>query len=144
MIYTHFVGRIGKDAQVVTGTHGSFLSFDIAVDNFEKGQKVTTWIRVRSNNAAHINLSQWLTKGKMLIVEGTLNSPTIWTDKNGKKNVQLSIKADNMNFITIGKKNEDNSQPEQQEQVTAVTPTEQSLNEDPLGGPTDTSDDLPF
>ena len=144
MIYTHFVGRIGKDAQVVTGTHGSFLSFDIAVDNFEKGQKVTTWIRVRSNNAAHINLSQWLTKGKMLIVEGTLNSPTIWTDKNGKKNVQLSIKADNMNFITIGKKNEDNSQPEQQEQVTAVTPTEQSMNEDPLGGPADTSDDLPF
>lgn len=144
MIYTHFVGRIGKDAQVVTGTHGSFLSFDIAVDNFEKGQKVTTWIRVRSNNAAHINLSQWLTKGKMLIVEGTLNSPTIWTDKNGKKNVQLSIKADNMNFITIGKKNEDNSQPEQQKQVTAVTPTEQSLNEDPLGGPADTSDDLPF
>ena len=144
MIYTHFVGRISKDAQLVTGTHGSFLSFDIAVDNFDKGQKVTTWIRVRSNNAAHINLSQWLTKGKMLIVEGTLNSPTIWTDKNGKKNVQLSIKADNMNFITIGKKNEDNSQPEQQEQVTAVTPTEQSMNEDPLGGPADTSDDLPF
>lgn len=144
MIYTHFVGRIGKDAQVVTGTHGSFLSFDIAVDNFEKGQKITTWIRVRSNNAAHINLAQWLTKGKLLIVEGTLNNPTIWTDKNGSQNVQLSIKADNMNFITVGKKNEENSQPAQQEQVAEVTPTDQSMNEDPLGGPADTSDDLPF
>lgn len=144
MIYTHFVGRIGKDAQVVTGTHGSFLSFDLAVDNFEKGKNITTWIRVRSNNPAHINLSQWLTKGKLLIVEGTLNTPTIWVDKNGNQNVQLSIKADSMNFITTSKRNEENSHSVQQEQVAVVTPTNQSVNDDPLGAPGDNPDDLPF
>ena len=32
MIYTHTIGRIGKDCQVITGTHGTFMAVDIAVD----------------------------------------------------------------------------------------------------------------
>ena len=26
MIYTHTIGRIGKDCQVITGTHGTFMA----------------------------------------------------------------------------------------------------------------------
>ena len=33
MLYTHTIGRIGKDCQVITGTHGTFMAVDIAVDD---------------------------------------------------------------------------------------------------------------
>ena len=29
MIYTHTIGRIGKDCQVISGAHGSFMAMDI-------------------------------------------------------------------------------------------------------------------
>ena len=44
MIHTHTIGRIGKDCRVITGTHGSFMAMDIAVDDYSKGQNVTTFI----------------------------------------------------------------------------------------------------
>ena len=49
MLYTHTIGRIGKDCQVITGTHGTFMAVDIAVDDYSKGQNITTWVRVRSS-----------------------------------------------------------------------------------------------
>ena len=43
MLYIHTIGRIGKDCQVIEGTHGSFIAFDMAVDDFSHGNAVTTW-----------------------------------------------------------------------------------------------------
>ena len=77
MIHTHVIGRVGKDAEVRKGKKGDFMSMDIAVDNFVKGEQATTWVRVRSNRANHINLAQYLKKGKLLLVEGVLGGPEI-------------------------------------------------------------------
>ena len=50
MIYTHTIGRIGaKDCRVITGTHGTFMAVDIAVDDYSKGKQITTWVRVKSS-----------------------------------------------------------------------------------------------
>ena len=50
MLYTHTIGRIGKDCQVITGNNNnSFIAMDIAVDDYAKGKNVTTWLRVRSS-----------------------------------------------------------------------------------------------
>ena len=68
MLYVHTIGRIGKDCQVVTGTHGSFIAFDIAVDDYAHGNSITTWVRVRSKKENHIRLSEYLTKGRLLLV----------------------------------------------------------------------------
>ena len=38
MLYVHTIGRIGKDSQVITGTHGSFIAFDIAVEDYSHGK----------------------------------------------------------------------------------------------------------
>ena len=32
MIYTHTIGRIGKDCKTITGAHGTFIAVDMAVD----------------------------------------------------------------------------------------------------------------
>ena len=49
MLHVHTIGRIGKDCQVIAGAHGSFMAMNIAVDDYAKGQNVTTWVKVRSN-----------------------------------------------------------------------------------------------
>lgn len=148
MIYTHFIGHVGREgAKVITGTHGQFMSFDMAVENFDKGEKTTTWIRVRSKLPNHINLAKWITSGKMMLVEGTLNVPSIYTTKKGENRVELSIKADNMSFVSIGRKNEDTNTSQQEETGVPVPPEQPVVaetTEDPLGLPPDTTDDLPF
>ena len=68
MLYTHTIGRIGKDCQVITGTHGTFMAVDIAVDDYSKGQNITTWVRVRSSRENHVRLAEYLTKGSLLRV----------------------------------------------------------------------------
>ena len=62
MIYTHTIGRIGKDCKTITGAHGTFIAVDMAVDDYSKGQNITTWVRVRSSRENHIRLAEYLTK----------------------------------------------------------------------------------
>ena len=71
------------------------MAMDIAVDDYSKGQNITTWIRVRSNKDNHIRLSEYLTKGRLILVDGTLSS-SLWKDKNGESQIQLSITAESI------------------------------------------------
>lgn len=103
-IYVSFCAPyIGKDCQVISGVHGSFMAMDIAVDDYSRGQNTTTWIRVRSNKDNHIHLSEYLTKGRLILVDGTLSS-SLWKDKNGESQIQLSITAESIAFINTGKR----------------------------------------
>jgi len=138
MLYTHFIGRIGKDAKVINGSNGDFLSVDVAVSDYFKGQETTTWIRLRSNR--HLNLAKWLTKGKLILVEGTLSKPSIWTDKEGSEHVQLSVMADNIHFVNAGKKKDAGNHETPQETTEKGTPK----NDMPFTAPVDKKEDLPF
>ena len=137
MLYIHTIGRIGKDCQVIEGTHGSFIAFDMAVDDFSHGNAVTTWVRVRSNKDNHIRLSEYLTKGRLILVDGTLSS-SLWKDKNGESQIQLSITAESIAFINTGRREgaaagEDN----------AVSGTD-GAPVPPADFPQDEKEDLPF
>ena len=132
MMYIHTIGRIGKDAQVIEGKNGKFLSLDIAVDDFNKGENITTWVRIRSSKNNHIKLAKYLTKGRIIQVEGTLAQPQIWIDKNNVQRVQLSITADSVQFVNTGKKRD------------GETVKAESMPEQTSPAPADKEDDLPF
>ena len=112
MLYTHTIGRIGKDCKVITGVHGTFMAVDIAVDDYSKGQNVTTWVRVRSSRENHIRLADYLTKGRLILVEGTI-STSQWMDRQGESHVQVSINADSIAFVNAGRKEEQSANPKQ-------------------------------
>lgn len=103
MIYIHTIGRIGKDCNVITGTYGTFMVVDIALDDYCKGKNITTWVRVKSSKENHIRLVEHLTKGRMVLVEGTLTS-VIWIDRNGENHIQHSIIADSIAFVNIAER----------------------------------------
>ena len=137
MLHVHTIGRIGKDCQVIAGAHGSFMAMDIAVDDYAKGQNVTTWVKVRSSKENHIRLAEYLTKGRLVLVEGTLSS-SLWTDKNGESQIQLSITAESIAFINTGKKDSSAGSPDNMAATTDNTPVP------PADMPQDDKDDLPF
>ena len=132
MMYIHTIGRIGKDAQVIEGKNGKFLAMDIAVDDFNKGENITTWVRIRSSKNNHVKLAKYLTKGRIILVEGTLAQPQIWIDKNNVQRVQLSITADSVQFVNTGKKRD------------GETVKAESMPEQTSPAPADKEDDLPF
>lgn len=137
MLYVHTIGRIGKDCQVITGAHGSFIAFDIAVDDYSHGNSVTTWVRVRSKKENHIRLSEYLTKGRLLLIEGTL-SASLWKDKNEDYQVQLSITADALQFINTGKREGAASE------AGNPADTADDVPVPPADAPQNDKDDLPF
>ena len=140
MIYTHTIGRIGKDSQVITGSHGIFMAVDIAIDDYAKGQNITTWVRVKSSRENHVRLAEYLTKGRMILVEGTLSS-SIWTDKNGESHIQHSIIADSIAFVNTGKKDAAGTPASQAKR--AIKAKGQNT-EPPADTPQAESEDLPF
>ena len=140
MIYTHTIGRIGKDSRIITGSYGTFMAVDIAIDDYIKGNSVTTWVRVKSSKETHIRLSEYLTKGRMVLVEGTL-STSIWTDKNGESHVQLSIVADSIAFVNVGKRDSSDTPAAQAKRAVKA---EGHTFEPPADAPQDKGEDLPF
>ena len=139
MIFTHAIGRIGKDAEVINGNKGSFVSVNIAVDDYFKGPNTTTWVRVRSSRNNHVNLAKHLNKGRLILVEGTLGTPTIGTDKDNERHVQLYINADSIQFVSAGRKKDGMTVEEQAENSVTM----ESKQEVPAA-PKDSEKDLPF
>ena len=41
MIYSNFTGRVAKQAKVIDGVNGQFLSMDMAVNDYSKGEETT-------------------------------------------------------------------------------------------------------
>lgn len=140
MLNTYTIGRIGKDCQVVSGKHGSFMALDMAVDDYQKGESTTTWVRVKSSKENHIKLSEYLTKGRLILVHGTLSS-SIWEDKNGNSHVQLSIVAETIKFIHTGKKGTEASAASE---TDGNTDNEVKSPMPPEGLPQNNDEDLPF
>ena len=100
-------------------------------------QRDRTWVKVRSNKENHIRLAEYLTKGRLVLVEGTLSS-SLWTDKNGESQIQLSITAESIAFINTGKKDNSAGSPDNMAATTDSTPVP------PADMPQDDKDDLPF
>lgn len=135
MIYANFTGRVGgKNARVIDGANGQFLSMDLAVNDVRKGEEVTTWVRVQSSNPNHIKLAQYLTKGRVLTISGVCKVD-LWEAKSGPV-AQLKVYAHSIDFLNVGKK-KDKGNPAANA-LTAEVP------ESPKDAPKEKKDDLPF
>ena len=143
MLYSNFVGRIGKDgAKVIPGNKGKFISMDVATDFYNKGKNETMWIRVRSNKENHVKLAEYLTKGKLILVQGQQLVDSTWIGKDGEAHSQHVIIADSIDFVRTGKKKEDGQSDRQGQQIESAATDK--TNAAPFPAPADNSEDLPF
>ena len=136
MIYSNFTGRVAKKARVIDGVNGQFLSMDLAVNDFSKGEEATQWVRVQSSDPAHLKLVEYFTKGRILTIHGNIKIDQ-WEGKDGTPHAQLRVHAKNIDFLNIGKKQEGAG-------IAANAATDTNVPDAPTDTPKEKKDDLPF
>lgn len=128
-------GRLGKDAELVSFGERQSLKFSLAADHGKGEKVVTTWYDIIYSR---IQLQQYLTKGKEVLVTGRLDIRKS-EGKDGKTYVNLTVYADELEFLSKGNSGYSQNQGYQQNQN--YQPRQQAAPQ-PQATPQD--DGLPF
>ncbi len=96
------MGRLTADPELRQTPSGiSSCRFTVAVDRGYKskdsGERQADFIRVISWRQTAEFVSRYFSKGKMIIVEGSLRNND-YTDNNGVKHYSMDVQADNVSF----------------------------------------------
>jgi single-strand DNA-binding protein len=106
------IGRLGRDPEMKYMPNGDpVTSFSLATDrqyNDKNGQKVkeTTWFRVSVFGKQAETVNQFLSKGKMALVEGRLRAdpktggPATFTRQDGSVSASFEIVANTVRFLS--------------------------------------------
>jgi len=98
------IGRLGKDPEVRYTPDGMMVTnFSMATDEQRKdknGQKVqrTEWHRIVTFGKLAEICSSYLSKGKLIFLEGRIQSRS-WDDKDGNKHYATEIIASDMRML---------------------------------------------
>lgn len=101
------IGRLGKDPEVkITQGGVSYARFSIATDETWKDQggerqQRTEWHNIVAWRKLADICGQYLTKGKLIYIEGRLQTRG-WEDKDGNKRSTTEVQADNMVMLSGG------------------------------------------
>lgn len=105
------VGNLGRDPEMRYTPQGTpVCTFSIATNERRKDrageqQDITTWFKVTVWGNRAEPVSQYLSKGRSVYVEGRLHVEE-WTDKEGKPRHTLEINATDVQFIDGGQSSE--------------------------------------
>lgn len=136
------MGRITRDLELRRTQDGTAVtSFTVAVDDDFKskatGEKKTYFLDVVAWRQAAEFACQYLSKGRMVVVEGKLTVRD-WTDKDGNKRRNAEIIADNV-YFSDSKRSESNDN--QKENFNALSGR---LRDDFVPALNDDTSELPF
>ena len=96
------MGRLTRDPEFRQTTSGvAVCRFSVAVDrgfaNKQTGEREADFIDCEAWRATAEFISRYFTKGKMIIVEGSLRNNN-YTDNNGVKHYSMRVQVDNVSF----------------------------------------------
>ncbi len=106
--HTVIVGRLGNDPEMrYTGDGTPVTNFSVAVskrwtDRDGDAQDRTTWFRVTAWRKLAETTARYLSKGRMVLVEGEVNA-SAWVGQDGEPRATLELTARNIQFL--GKSN---------------------------------------
>jgi single-strand DNA-binding protein len=113
-----FVGRLGQDSEMRYLADGKAVtSFSVATDRSYKNAdgnqvKITTWFRVSVFGRQAESCNQYLNKGSMVLIEGTLNpdkktgAPRVWTSQSGTTGASYEVIAQTVRFLSTKQERE--------------------------------------
>ena len=101
---TIVVGHLGRDPEMRYTTSGQAVcSFSVATTRKWTGrdgqdQEKTTWFRVSVWGKQAESCSQYLAKGRLVLVEGDIDVST-WTGQDGQSRASLELNGRNVRFL---------------------------------------------
>ncbi len=148
------IGNLTRDPELKFTQAGTAVTnFSIAVNrNWKKQngerQEETTFVRIITWRKLAEICNEYLTKGSTVLVEGRLSNRS-WTTQDGQKRSTIEVIANNIQFINIPRRNQE--EPAKEEVVSeevvseeAVTNDSGSQVEDAELSDQDANDDVPF
>lgn len=104
-------GFLSADAKrQISKQNREFITFSISNSEYNdakdaSGRLETHWFRVTAFNHNHITMSQYLTKGKPVIITGTYND-SLYQNKEGQQTISRDIIADSIDFLPNSRNND--------------------------------------
>ena len=133
------VGYLGRDAEPRFTPGGmAVASFSVATTEKRKDGEKTTWFRVSLFGKQAENIAQYLTKGKLVFVEGSLRQEE-YTTKDGATRTALEVNATSLQLLG-GK--DDTARSEAARPASAPQPSAKPSATVTYTG--DDDDDIPF
>lgn len=105
-------GHLGADPEVrftSSGQKVTTLRLAARARRTQKDKEETIWWKVTLWGEAFDKMLSYLKKGSAVIVMGDLNKPEIFTDKEGRPQVSVSMTAYHLTFSPFGKGGESSS-----------------------------------
>lgn len=99
------IGNLGNDPEMrYTPSGVAVASFSLAVNRSWTGQDgqrqdKTTWFRVSVWNKQAETVSQYLSKGRQVLVIGEMEEARAYTDRDGNTRASLEVKAQSVRFL---------------------------------------------
>ncbi len=137
------VGNVGKEAVVRYTEQGTpVCEFTVATNERRKDaigetEAITTWFRVALWGKQAENIARYLTRGKLVFVEGRLRVEE-WTDREGKDRYTLKVTATDVRLL--GTKVEKTVGEDEEIEVSEETSIRDTDFEDEKEG----EDEIPF
>jgi single-strand DNA-binding protein len=104
MNHTMIAGHLGADPEVrFTSSGQKVTTLRVAARSRRSGKDETIWWRVTIWGEQFDKMIPYFKKGSSIIVMGELNKPEIFTDRDGKPQVSMSLTAYNISFSPFGR-----------------------------------------
>jgi single-strand DNA-binding protein len=141
------VGRVGRDPEIKYTPNGSPVAkFSLATDESFKDrsgeqQRRTEWHNIVAWNKLAEICGEYLTKGKLIYIEGSIRSRQ-WEDQSGNKRTSYEVVARTMQML--GSKADSERAAAASERAPASAPEERAAPPEPAPEGEITDDDIPF
>jgi single-strand DNA-binding protein len=100
------IGRLGRDPEMRYTAQGTpVTNFSVATDRVwtdpnGQRQERTVWFRVSAWRRLAETCNQYLSKGRLVMVEGELQEPTPYQGRDGEWRASLEITARDVKFLS--------------------------------------------
>ena len=103
------IGHLGRDAEAKTAGTSTVVEFSIAVTRTRKDQESTTWFRCAFWGERAAKVSQYLNKGKAVMVQGECYERKY--EKDGQQRTSLEVEVRELVLLGDGRQQETQAAP---------------------------------
>lgn len=115
------VGNVGRDAESRITPGGKLVaSFSLAINEGTGDHKTTLWVRVSAWEKLAEIVTQYVTKGKQVLVVGRLSPANAYVGKDGKPAASYEVTAEKVRLL--GSREDDTHDEQHQEAVATPAP----------------------
>lgn len=113
--HVYLIGRLGRnpESKELPNGKGLVCNFSMATsDKTKEGTDLTEWHNIVSFGNVAETAARYLTKGRLVFVEGKLTTRR-WEGKDGQKHTRTEINAKSIKFLDTNKQEAEAQQVEQ-------------------------------